>query len=77
VASAANVRRTGRTSNIGELAASIQAHGLLQNLTVRPVREGGERRPTAFASHACKSLHAACSSQHMRRASRILLPVAR
>ena len=32
---AENVRRTGRGSGIEELAASIQAHGLLQSLAVR------------------------------------------
>jgi ParB family chromosome partitioning protein len=35
IPSAANVRRTNRNERIGELAASIKAHGLLQNLTVR------------------------------------------
>lgn len=35
VASHANVRRTGRAEGIKQLAASIKAHGLLQNLTVR------------------------------------------
>ncbi len=35
VPSKANVRRTGRGERIEELAASIAAHGLLQNLTVR------------------------------------------
>lgn len=32
----ANVRRTGATSGVDALAASIQAHGLLQSLVVRP-----------------------------------------
>lgn len=41
IPSKANVRRTGRTMQIGELAASIAAHGLLQNLTVRPVAADG------------------------------------
>ncbi len=36
VPSSANVRRTGTTERVEELAASIAAHGLLQNLTVRP-----------------------------------------
>ena len=36
VPSAANVRRTTPNVRIEELAASIAAHGLLQNLTVRP-----------------------------------------
>lgn len=36
VLSAANVRRTGRENGLAELAASIQAHGLLQSLAVRP-----------------------------------------
>jgi ParB family transcriptional regulator, chromosome partitioning protein len=35
IPSAANVRKTNRNEGIGELAASIRAHGLLQNLTVR------------------------------------------
>jgi ParB family transcriptional regulator, chromosome partitioning protein len=34
--SAANVRKTGTKDGIAELAASIAAHGLLQNLSVRP-----------------------------------------
>ena len=38
-----NVRRTGRKDGIKQLAASIKAHGLLQNLTVRPVTEGGKK----------------------------------
>jgi ParB family chromosome partitioning protein len=37
VPSSANVRRTGKNERVEELAASIAAHGLLQNLTVRPV----------------------------------------
>ena len=36
VHSKANVRQTGRTEGIGELAASIAAHGLRQNLNVLP-----------------------------------------
>ena len=32
IPSAANVRKTGATAGIAELAASIEAHGLLQNL---------------------------------------------
>jgi ParB family chromosome partitioning protein len=36
-----NVRRTGAGAGLDELAASIQAHGLLQNLNVR--REVGPR----------------------------------
>lgn len=40
VASAANVRKTGAKEGIAELAASIEAHGLRQNLNVRPAAEG-------------------------------------
>jgi ParB family chromosome partitioning protein len=40
VASAQNVRRTGREAGIEELAASIAAHGLLQSLSIRPVLDG-------------------------------------
>ena len=38
-ASDANMRKTARDSGVEELAASIAAHGLLQNLTVRPVQD--------------------------------------
>ena len=54
VPSAANVRKTGVASGIDELAASIAAHGLLQNLQVRPTSKGkyevvaGGRRLTAL-----------------------------
>ena len=37
VPSKANVRRTGAKDGLAELAASIAAHGLRQNLNVRPV----------------------------------------
>lgn len=37
VPSTRNVRRTDAREGIGDLAASIEAHGLLQNLAVRPV----------------------------------------
>ena len=40
VPSAANVRKTGAAAGIDELAASIAAHGLLQNLQVRPAAKG-------------------------------------
>lgn len=40
MASAANVRKTGAKDGIAELAASIEAHGLRQNLNVRPAPEG-------------------------------------
>ena len=40
VPSPANVRKTGTTNGIEELAASIEAHGLLQNLQVREAASG-------------------------------------
>jgi ParB family chromosome partitioning protein len=40
VPSAANVRKTGAAAGLEELTASILAHGLLQNLQVRPVLDG-------------------------------------
>ena len=40
VPSPANVRKTGVKIGIDELAASIAAHGLLQNLQVRPSKDG-------------------------------------
>jgi ParB-like chromosome segregation protein Spo0J len=40
VPSPANVRRTGASIGIDELAASIAAHGLLQNPQVRPGPKG-------------------------------------
>lgn len=39
---ALNVRKTGRKADIAQLAASIEAHGLLENLVVRLVRVGSE-----------------------------------
>ncbi len=46
--SSANIRKTDTTRDLEELAASIAAHGLLQNLTVRPVSGNGKKRATAF-----------------------------
>ena len=40
VPSPANTRRTGTGLGIEALAASIQAHGLLQSLVVRPALDG-------------------------------------
>ncbi len=40
VPSAANVRKVNSTAGIGELADSIEAHGLIQNLTVRKAGKG-------------------------------------
>ncbi|MDR3489786.1 MAG: ParB/RepB/Spo0J family partition protein [Bradyrhizobium sp.] len=40
VHSKTNVRRTAKTEGIGELAASIAAHGLRQNLNVQPSADG-------------------------------------
>jgi ParB family chromosome partitioning protein len=54
IPSPANVRKTGALIGIEELAASIAAHGLLQNLQVRPGDNGkfevvaGERRLAAL-----------------------------
>ena len=51
-----NVRRTGVTDGIPELAASISAHGLLQSLVVRKGKRGkfeivaGQRRFLALQS---------------------------
>src|SRR5262249_33286626 len=51
---AANVRKTSATLGIDELTASIKAHGLLQNLQVRPTEDGkfevvaGRRRLVAL-----------------------------
>ena len=46
--SLANIRKTDTTRDLEELAASIAAHGLLQNLTVQPVGANGKKRATAF-----------------------------
>ena len=55
IPSPANVRKTGAMLGIEELAASIAAHGLLQNLQVRPGDKGdkfevvaGQRRLAAL-----------------------------
>ena len=49
VPSEKNVRRTGRETGIEELAASIAAHGLLQNLSVRPVLDAGGAETDKFS----------------------------
>jgi ParB family chromosome partitioning protein len=55
---AGNVRKTDADKGIGELAASIAAHGLLQSLVVRKVKRGkyaviaGQRRLLALKSLA-------------------------
>jgi ParB family chromosome partitioning protein len=43
----ANVRKIGRDTGIGELADSIEAHGLLQNLTVVKAKKGDKYEVTA------------------------------
>lgn len=48
VPSPANVRRTNPTEAAEELAASIAAHGLLQNLTVRAAPAKGKRKGAGF-----------------------------
>ncbi|MBJ7535397.1 ParB N-terminal domain-containing protein [Rhodomicrobium vannielii ATCC 17100] len=48
VPSLANVRKTAREIGVEELAASIAAHGLLQNLTVRPVLDGNGNETGKF-----------------------------
>lgn len=54
VASAANVRRIRATTGVSELADSIEAHGLIHNLTVRKAKKGkyevvaGARRHAAL-----------------------------
>ncbi len=47
VPASCNVRRTGRSAGLEELAASIAAHGLLQNLTVRPHGANGKKKSGA------------------------------
>ena len=72
VPSEANVRKTGASVGIDELAASIAAHGLLQNLQVRPGAKGkfevvaGGRRLAALKMLAkrkaiAKSAEIACN----------------
>lgn len=46
--SAANVRKTDARADIEELAASIDAHGLLQNLSVRKSANGGGKANEAY-----------------------------
>ena len=47
IPSPVNVRRVGASSGIEALAASIQAHGLLQSIVVRPKLDGEGSEPTA------------------------------
>ena len=46
--SAANIRKTDTKRDLEELTASIAAHGLIQNLTVRPVGTNGKKGTTAY-----------------------------
>ena len=48
VPSPANVRRTGAATGIEALAASIQAHGLLQSLVVRPSLDANGRETERY-----------------------------
>lgn len=43
-----NARKTGKDTDIKGLAASIAAHGLLQNLTVRPAPDSGNGKDASF-----------------------------
>lgn len=49
VPSPANVRRVNAAVNVGELADSIEAHGLIQNLTVRKAKRGNKYEVVAGA----------------------------
>ena len=55
VHSKANVRQTGRNEGIGELASSIAAHGLRQNLNVLP-REDGRRFEVVAGSRRLRAM---------------------
>ena len=54
VASALNVRKTGGQS-IEDLAASIQAHGLLHNLVVTKATKGDKHQVIAGAPALCRA----------------------
>ena len=47
--STSNIRKTDATSKLEELAASIAAHGLLQNLTVQPIAKQDGKSSGRFA----------------------------
>ncbi|MUO87147.1 ParB/RepB/Spo0J family partition protein [Agrobacterium vitis] len=49
VPSATNVRRVNATAGVSELADSIEAHGLIQNLTVRKAKKGDKFEVVAGA----------------------------
>src|SRR5579864_4254781 len=80
----ANVRKTGALTGIEELAASIKAHGLLQNLQVRPGEKGkyevvaGGRRLAALqrlakAKTIAKTEEIACQVMEGENAAEISL----
>ena len=68
VPSPANVRKTGASTGIGELAASIEAHGLLQNLQVRPGPKGKYEVVAGARRHAALNLFA--RQKRIRRRAR-------
>jgi ParB family chromosome partitioning protein len=69
IPSAANVRKTGSGIGIEDLAASIKAHGLLQNLQVRPAK-GGKFEVVAGARRL-KALQALAKEKAINKAAEI------
>lgn len=57
VASSKNVRKRNAAMTIPELAASIEAHGLIQNLTVRKVARGNKYEVVAGSRRFAALLH--------------------
>jgi ParB family transcriptional regulator, chromosome partitioning protein len=74
IPSDANVRHTGRTNGIGELAASIKAHGLLQNLTVRRITKGRSKTvlyEVVAGGRRLAALKSLVKAKHLKKDSRI------
>lgn len=74
IPSDANVRRTGRMNGVAELAASIKAHGLLQNLTVRRVFRGKDKTvlfEVVAGGRRLAALKALVKAKHLKKDSRI------
>jgi len=76
-----NVRRTGSADGVSELAASIAAHGLLQNLTVIAAKRRGKgegkgkgetfsNRPESSSSMRANAAAVATRADNWRAATR-------
>jgi ParB family transcriptional regulator, chromosome partitioning protein len=74
IPSDANVRHTGRMNGVSELASSIKAHGLLQNLTVRRITKGKNKAvfyEVVAGGRRLAALKSLVKAKHLKKENRI------